>query len=376
MVYNLYFHPLSRFPGPKLWATFRLPYVVSLLSGNLGHDERSFHERYGNAVRTAPNEISFIDPRAWNDIFARRPNHKFFPKNPVWWDSIPSVPDSLVNLGEEDHARMRRMLASGFSDKALRAQEPIVQRYVDIFIRKLRDMVNKGQGESTVPIVRWYHYLFFDITGDLGFGQSFDCLEEGKYHEWIESLFRSLKAYAFVAALRFYPSLWKILFLLLPNSLMDDQRKHYQFVIDRVQRRLQAKTEREDLISHLLTENEDNKMTNSEIEANFNIIIIAGSETTATAMTGITNYLIKYPLVYDKLVVEIRTMYKAEEEMTFSSLQKATYLNAVIDEGMRMAPSVATGAPRLVPEGGDYVCGHWLPGGVSRLSIHTAVSSR
>lgn len=325
-------------------------------------------------MRTAPNEISFVDPGAWNDIFARRPNHEFFPKNPVWWDSIPGVPDSLVNLGKADHARMRRMLAPGFSDKALRAQEPIVQRYVDIFIRKLRDMVHNGRGKSTVPIVRWYHYLFFDITGDLGFGQSFDCLEEGRYHEWIEGLFGSLKAYAFVAALRFYPSLWKILFLLLPKNLMDDQRKHYQFAIDRVQGRLQAKTEREDFVSHLLTENAGKKITKPEIEANMNIIIIAGSETTATAMTGITNYLIKSPLVYDKLVAEIRTRYKAEEEMTFSSLQKATYLNAVIDEGMRMAPSVATGAPRLVPEGGDYVCGHWLPGGVSRLSIHTAVS--
>ena len=318
-------------------------------------------------MRIAPNEISFVDPRAWNDIFARRPDHDFFPKNPVWWDSVPGVPDSLVNLGEADHTRMRRMLAPAFSDKALKAQEPVVQQYVDTFIRKLGEMVDKGRGESTVPIVRWYHYLFFDITGDLGFGQSFGCLEEGKYHEWIEGLFRSLKAYAFVAALRFYPSLWKILFLLLPKSLMDDQRKHYQFAIDRVQRRLRTKTERTDLISHLLTDGEDKKMTDSEIEANFNIIIIAGSETTATAMTGITNYLIKSPSVYDKLVAEIRTMYKAEEEMTFSSLQKATYLNAVIDEGMRMAPSVATGAPRLVPEGGDYVCGHWLPGGVSQL---------
>ena len=341
-----------------------MPYTISLLSGSLGHHERMFHERYGDAVRTAPNEISFVNSRAWGDIFARRPDHKFFPKNPVWWDSVPGIPDSLVNVGEADHARMRRLLAHGFSDKALREQEPTVQRYVDTFIRKLRNMANRGPGEGIVPIVKWYRYLTFDITGDLGFGQSFDCLQEGKYHEWIEMSFKFLKANAFIAAVRFYPSLWKLLLFCLPKSLMEDQKKHYQFAIDRVQRRLETKTKERDLMTHMLAEEDENGMTRSEIEANFNIIIIAGGETTATALAGITNYLMRHPLVYSRLVKEIRTMYKTEEEITFSSLQQAFYLNAVIEEGLRMAPPVATGAPRVVPEGGDFVCGHWLPGGV------------
>lgn len=334
-----------------------------------------FHQKYGDAVRLAPNEISFIDPRAWNDIIARRPDRKYFPKNPVWWDTISGIPDSIVNVGETEHARLRRLLARGFSDKALREQEPTVRQYVDTFIQKLQNTVKSRPSESNVSIVDWYRYLAFDITGDLGFGQSFDCLQEGKYHEWIQILFKYLKANAFIAAIRFYPSVWQFLLMCIPKSLLDIQKEHCQFVVDRVQRRLEVKPDKKDLVTHMLAEDEGQRMTNSEIAANLNIIIIAGADTTAAALVGITNYLVKYPLVYDKLVMEIRTTFKAEQEMTFLNLQKALYLNAVIDEGMRMAPPIATGAPRLVPEGGEYVCGHWLPGGVSCIS-HTRYDFR
>ncbi len=40
------------------------------------------------------------------------------------------------------------------------------------------------------------------------------------------------------------------------------------------------------------------------------------------------------------------------------------YLNAVIEEGLRIAPPFPAGLPRVVPPGGDTVCGEWLEAGV------------
>jgi hypothetical protein len=76
-VYNLCFHPLARrFPGPKLWAASRLPYIFALMTGNLVRRQREFHEIYGHHVRIAPDEVSFSDEQSWNDIYAFRKGHK------------------------------------------------------------------------------------------------------------------------------------------------------------------------------------------------------------------------------------------------------------------------------------------------------------
>jgi len=75
-IINLYFHPLSKFPGPKLWAASRLPFIYCLLTGKLVKREREFHERYGEIIRLAPDEISFANEEAWNEIYSFRPGHK------------------------------------------------------------------------------------------------------------------------------------------------------------------------------------------------------------------------------------------------------------------------------------------------------------
>lgn len=75
-VINLYFHPLSKLPGPKLWAASRLPFVYSLLTGQLTRREREFHEEYGDIIRLAPDEISFANEQAWNHIYTFRRGHK------------------------------------------------------------------------------------------------------------------------------------------------------------------------------------------------------------------------------------------------------------------------------------------------------------
>ena len=61
------------------------------------------------------------------------------------------------------------------------------------------------------------------------------------------------------------------------------------------------------------------------------IIVVAGSETTATILTGATYLLLKNPAVLKKLESEIRR-FSTEEELTFLSTSQLPYLNAVIEE--------------------------------------------
>jgi hypothetical protein len=59
--YNLFFHPLRKFPGPLLWRASSYPRRISLLSGGYHLKALEFHLKYGDAVRVSPSAISYTD---------------------------------------------------------------------------------------------------------------------------------------------------------------------------------------------------------------------------------------------------------------------------------------------------------------------------
>lgn len=362
-IHRLLFSALARFPGPRLWALTRLPYVISLLRGNLAQDIRQIHEEYGDAVRVAPNEVSFATPDAWRDVHTTRSCQRPFPKNPLWYQPPPGQVFSLPTTPNyTDHARMRGLLKGAFTERALQDQESVIQSYVDLLISSLHDKASSG---VSVDMVDWFNYTTFDIVGDLGFGEPFDCLGNSAYHPWVSMIFDSLRVYVLAAATRYYPLVEIILMRLVPKKVRENAQDHHQLSVDKVYRRLNLEKQRHDFMTPIIELNTDMQiMSLAEIESTFSLLVVAGSETTATTLSGITNHLIQNPSVMQSLVSEIRGAFKAEKDITMESLRHLPYLGAVISEGLRICNPIPMGLPRLVPTGGDTVCGHWLPGNV------------
>jgi cytochrome P450 len=80
-------------------------------------------------------------------------------------------------------------------------------------------------------------------------------------------------------------------------------------------------------------------------------------------------WLMRTPHAYKKLTAEVRAFEKVDE-MTFLKLQELPYMNACLEEGMRIFPSIPTGLTRTVPKGGDSVAGEWIPGGTT-VSVYS-----
>ena len=81
-------------------------------------------------------------------------------------------------------------------------------------------------------------------------------------------------------------------------------------------------------------------------------------------------WLLRTPEVYSKLCHEIRSTFPTADAMTFLKLQDLPYMNACLEEGMRIFPSIPTGLVRTVPQGGDSIAGEWIPGGTT-VSVHS-----
>lgn len=113
-------------------------------------------------------------------------------------------------------------------------------------------------------------------------------------------------------------------------------------------------------------------MSRDEILSSFSFVIVGGAETSATTMTGMFNHLAmpQNKAILNRLTMEIRSAYKTEDEITVESITRARlpYLDAVIQEGLRICHPVPSGLPRMVPPGGDEYAGIWLPEGVSICS--------
>lgn len=108
-------------------------------------------------------------------------------------------------------------------------------------------------------------------------------------------------------------------------------------------------------------------MTLPEIYANAAVLVIAGSETTATALSGTIYYLLQNHLALQKLTAEVRSTFRSETEINFGSVNRLEYLLACIEEALRMYPPVPALIPRVVPPGGAEISGRWVPGGVSKF---------
>ncbi|KAK6813703.1 hypothetical protein RU639_010291 [Aspergillus parasiticus] len=365
IVYNVFFSPLSHVPGPICWSATRLPFIWALLRGTIVHDFEKMHRKYGPVVRTAPDEVSFASGDAWTDIYASRPDDRQFLKDPIWWRRQPGQDDSLLSaIHPAKHARMRKLLAPAFTPRALRTQEDILQKYVSLLVERIREQVEAaGKVGKEMDMSPWFNFTTFDIFGDLGFGESFNCLQHSQYHPWISLLFSSVKAASFIAAARYYPWAESLLKKCIPRSLQEKRKRHYQQIVDKVDRRLSWELQRPDIMSYLINESGQVVFSREELNATFLILTTAGSETTATVLTGILAYLVNQPETMGRLVQEIRGRFKSSQEISLSAASELTYLTAAIQEGLRLCPPVPWMLPRKVPTGGSIVCGTWLPAG-------------
>ncbi|PVH96121.1 putative RNA polymerase II mediator complex component Srb8 [Periconia macrospinosa] len=378
VIKRLWFHPLSAYPGPPLWAASRIPYVLSLLRGRLNEDMLEIHNKYGEIVRLGPNEISFSTEEAWKDIYMNRPGHKESKKDPIWYMAPNDMPQNIVTTTDINvRARMRRLLAPSFTEKSLREQAPVLDYYANLFMDRVQGIYNDNnkQGKPTVlNFLDWTNFYTMDIIGDLGIGESFHCLEESSYHPWVQTLYNFFKGMVFASAVRFFPITNFLLQHMIPKEILAKQKAHTDFVNEKILQRLDMSTNRPDLITPFLKDMKTapEKMSLGEIQSTFAVILVAGSETTATTLVGVWYQLVMNPSVQKKLWTDLSRRFKLEEDINVESTKDIPYLDAIINESLRLCYAIPGGLPRVVPEGGDTYVGKYVPGG-TQISIRPHV---
>ncbi|KAI1317563.1 putative cytochrome P450 monooxygenase [Xylariaceae sp. FL0255] len=356
--YNIFLHPLRKVPGPLLYRVSVIPRSIDFMTGRLPMKLVDMHKQYGSAVRIRPNEVVFSSPQAWRDIYGhRKAGEPEFAKDENFYRLFKHTPVSILNAGREDHALLRRQLSHAFSDKIMREQEPIIDGYVKLLVHRIRERLEQSPN-TPLDMTRWYNWTTFDVIGDLSFGISggFGCLENASYHPWIRIITDSIRQNALFGG--FADLGFRKVIQTIARTNITKNQQNRAIVHEKVQERMAIGSERPDFISSLLSKKGGLDLDLGGLVSNATLLVIAGSETTATLLSGATFLLTTHPKVLKKLADEVRSSFSSEDEITLTNVGHLSYMLAVLNESLRCYPPVVYGMPRRVPRGGGVIDGH------------------
>ncbi|KHN95019.1 cytochrome P450 3A17 [Metarhizium album ARSEF 1941] len=359
-VYRFWFHPLSGYPGPVLFSIFYLPYLYqSYIKGRWIFRTTELHRKYGPIVRIGPNHIMVDGEIGWPQVFGhRKADQSEYEKMPVTHEAKA---DSIIVAPREIHRRQRRQLNHAFSDANLAEQEHVIQEYVGLLLERLQTRADKAE---VVNGVKWMNCTTFDIIGDLALSESFSSLENHAVHPWVRSIFESVR---FVMIRRFFSHfpLLRLVLSMFNGKFGTKQHSSRNHAKDKARRRMalgqDTPSGRRDFMTYMLRKNRDGQvgMSEEEILETSATLVLAGSETTASALSGFCFYLDKHPQIYAELTKEIRTAFNSEGKITMQNASRLEYLQACINEVLRVYPPAAETSARVSP--GDFIEGTYIP---------------
>ncbi|KAL4862506.1 cytochrome P450 [Aspergillus spectabilis] len=364
LLYRAFFHRLRRFPGPFMAKLTRLSIMMRSLERTQYHlDLEEMHRKYGDFVRTGPRELSINRPSAVHAFCGpQSPCTK-----PTWYSHVSDdkTQISLNSTRDPDvHRRRRRAWDRGFSMKALVTYESRVQHKVDVLVSQIRSRLGQP-----LNISQWTMYLAFDVMGLVGFSKDFRQLEEATEHAAIKELHGQM---LFLGILKPVP--WILTILGVIQGLVGDYGQFMTYCRDRIaEKKDEWKVSEtkvpQDVISWLLKAAEEKDQSappgDQALNEDSRLMIIPGSDTTSVALAHVFYYLAKHPAAYKKLQSELDKAFPNVGQLAdFSNetLRRLPYLEAVINETIRLKPAVPSGQPRQAPPGGLQVDEVWIPG--------------
>ncbi|KAI0686845.1 high nitrogen upregulated cytochrome P450 monooxygenase 1 [Cytidiella melzeri] len=355
------FHPLASYPGPlpakisKLWAAY-----ITLREGNLHHVMRALHAEHGEVVRVGPNELSFSTVDAVEPILTA----KQFPKGPYY--NIRHQGHLIPLDGYRDftnHGVRRKPWMRAMNHNALKEYEGDVKAKVTALVDALEVRARRGEG---VDISKWMSYFAFDFMGSMIFNQDFGLLKAGKD---VDGFWHTVEEGVVTTGWLAHIT-WILPILNAVPGVDKNLKKLVRFGQKLAQTRVRAGSKRKDLFYYLMGEDEPSRKEKASIEsltADGMMAVIAGSDTTATALSHLWYFLVKHPECYKTLRAEIL----AENEGDFTRQANMPYLNACINEALRLYPPIISGLQRRVEtgSGGKIVTTHFVPE-ETQLPVH------
>ncbi|KAI9443764.1 cytochrome P450 [Lactarius psammicola] len=361
---------LQKIPGPSnpslFWGHWRHmfnPYAYSFHEG--------LYRTYGKVARVygflGDIQLVVSDPKACNNIIVK--DQAIFEETEAFLHTNMQTfgPSLLATIGPH-HRKQRKLLNPAFNVNHMRYMTPIFHRVTNQVLAELRENLQAivSNGPEEINVADWMGRLALELIGQAGLGYSFGTLEgrDDEYcrafKEWIptfSSLAVSRNLFPYVDKI-FHPKILKFLGRMLPwpklNHLMvlaeilNSKSRSIHATKKRLLELGDDATVRQvgdgkDIISLLmrasLTGREDDRLSEEELVSQMAVFLVAGTDTTSSALSRILHLLALHPDIQDRLRNELKEALEDNEELTHDKLVSLPFLEAVCRETLRLTRS-------------------------------------
>ncbi|GKZ45356.1 hypothetical protein AbraIFM66951_007973 [Aspergillus brasiliensis] len=325
----------------------------------------------GDIVRFGPNSLSFNTSKALSDIYAVRANVQ---KSDGYASMSPSryTPNTLTAIFKNIHTFKRRILTQAFSDQSIKEMEGRIQENISSFLDILVSGTGSESGWSSPKnISEKCDWLAFDVITDLSYGNDLDMLNSPQMR-WFPSVIRKISQRSLIFRLDV------VLLTQKYTEIVAAARWTRSQAAARLQ--LGNNNEQKDIFGAMMNAKDKKtrlQFTRKDLGLESMLLLVAGSDTTATALSASLNYILHDTNTLAHLTSVIRTTFPTESSITATSVLSSpdcSVLHACINGAMRLTPPAPNLLPRTVLSGGMEVDGIYVPAGtivgVSAYTIH------
>ncbi|EUC29264.1 hypothetical protein COCCADRAFT_40322 [Bipolaris zeicola 26-R-13] len=360
VVYRLFFSPIANIPGPKLTAiTFWVEaYWEVVKGGRFIFKIEEWHEKYGPIIRITPTEVHIRDAEFYNELFNTKSKY----------DKLPQMahrlahPQALVDSIEHDyHRRRRAAVAPFFTRQKIIDFSP----YTSSRIKKMCNILEtqyKGTGKVVCLNEAWGAYVA-DVLIWYICGLSYDFLDFPEFKSpFTTAIHNFLYSFPFATC---FPTISKWLqglpewFLVMVDPKMKSVFEFRHEVKGQIRRIVAGENDADKHVTHrtvfhelLKSSMSRSELTQEMMEHEAQSFVGAGIDTTKTALTVGSFWILQTPGVKARLREELeKAMPNPDELLPLTKLEKLPYLNAVVQESLRMSYGLTNRLQRTNPMG-------------------------
>ncbi|OHX00767.1 cytochrome p450 [Colletotrichum incanum] len=395
-IYNLYFHPLRKIPGPWLAAMTPLCdfWYDVVKSGSYLWEIQKMHEKYdvivqslarsadylGPIVRINPNEVHIDDPEYYQNVYVGGTHRVNKDSSTVAGFGVPASVAATVNHAQ--HRSRRGNMNPYFAKRSIVSMEPQIHERITAMLNRLDGARKEG---TKISLDLAFSAMTADIITQRFFGYHYDYLSIPSLVSPIREAFKGVSEIFHWT--RFVP--WAIKYLKkLPIPII-------RLILPPVAELLLLQEDIKINIKKKLASKEDSSASKSiMIEAlgdphvpaqersmkrlvdEGQFIIFAGTETSSRSLAVGMFYLLDNKSLVTKALAELSKVdHIPDEELTMKDLETLPFMTGIVKEAIRLSYGPITRLPRVFTHETLQYKDHAIPPGTpvsqSTYFVHT-----
>jgi cytochrome P450 len=337
--------------GPK---TPRLVQILQWVISPMKYMEECA-QRYGDifTLQLTDSVVFVSNPQALQQILTSDTKEFATPGEPLFESLLGK--NSVITVSGEVHRRQRQLLMPPFHGERMRT-------YAQVITKVTEEIISQWQIGQTYYVHPAMQAITMRIIMQAVFGL-YDSPRAQELEKLLTLMLNRTGSSPLRALMIYFPALQKDLGPLTPwGTFLRRRSRVYQLLHEEIQaRREQADSSRTDVLSLLIAARDEagQPMTDAELSDELMTLLVAGHETTATAVTWALYWIHKLPAVREKLLQELDTI---SDRSDSNSILKLPYLNAVCNESLRIYPVAMLTFTRVVQQPLS-LCGYELEPG-------------